>query len=168
MRRVVKLLQRGRWPIRWEPEEKWHVTINFLGNQEPPPLDFSGIQPFELKLKGLGAFPDLLLPKTVWLGVKGDLKSFYKLAKKITDEPVRPHITLGRIKPEMGRKQRLELGKIIAKNRILNIPQTWLVDRVCLYDSRLTPGGSIYTIKASYVFPGGSQNCSVSHPGHYG
>lgn len=164
--RAVKVLQRGRWAMRWVAEVNRHLTLKFLGDQPLPRLDFSGIKPFELKFKGLGAFPDRLLPRSVWLGLKGDLKSFYRLAKLVNDEPVFPHITLGRTKPEMGRKQRLELGKIITKNRVLDIPQVWLVDRVAVYQSRLTPAGSVYTIKASYVFPGGGQSDPLSNLSH--
>jgi 2'-5' RNA ligase len=109
-------------------------------------------EPFELKFKGLGAFPDLLLPRTVWLGLKGDLKSFYRLAKSITDKTVQPHITLGKIKSEMGCKQRLELGKIISKNLTLDIPQTWFVDKVCVYESKLTDRVSTYQVKFSQRF----------------
>jgi 2'-5' RNA ligase len=159
VKKIVKKLERGHWAVSWEPEEKWHLTIDFLGEVEKlePVIKkvesaCQNTEPFELKFKGLGAFPDLLLPRTVWLGLKGDLKSFYKLTKSITDKTVHPHITLGRIKPEMGRRQRLELGKIITKNRILDIPQTWLVDRVCVYESKLTDRGSTYQVKFSQRF----------------
>ncbi len=154
VKKAVKKLERGHWAVRWEPEEKWHLTLKFLGEvediesvTEQAEAACEDIAPFTLKFKGLGAFPDLLLPRTVWLGLKGDLKSFYKLSKKLSDEVIQPHITLGRIKPEMGRKERLELGKIISKNLTLDIPQTWFVDRVCVYESQLSEKGSSYRVK---------------------
>ena len=170
VKKVVKYLERGRWAVAWEPEEKWHLTLAFLGEVsdiEPVLAAVASacknMSPFTLKFKGLGAFPDLLLPKVVWLGLKGDLKSLYKLVKNLRGEldgagidfdhkVFRPHITLGRIKTSMSRKQRLELGKIISKNRILDIPQTWLVDKVVVYESRLTPSGSDYRICQEYGF----------------
>jgi len=44
------------------------------------------IRPFQLGFKGLGSFPDLLVPRIVWLGVNGDLKSLHRLRKLVVGE----------------------------------------------------------------------------------
>lgn len=163
--KVMKVLGRKHWKVRWEPEEKWHVTLAFIGDV----LESQEIQEvqkivgrivkdqrrFELGFKGLGAFPDLLLPKIVWIGLNGDLKSLYKLAREIRDQlensgiqfvdnKLMPHVTLGRVKHKAGRKERLEMGKEIKKMIRMDIPQRWVVERVVLFKSVLTPKGSEY------------------------
>ena len=57
-----------------------------------------------------------------------------------------PHVTIGRVGKEAKRKQRLELGKLVAKKLQLKIPQRWQVDRVVVYESRLSPKGSKYQV----------------------
>ncbi len=176
--KVIKKLQRGYWPVAWVAEDKWHVTAAFCGEIQEEKVEevvkvveagVKEIRPFTLGFKGLGAFPDLLLPRVIWLGLNGDLKSLYQLVKQIRtglkkaginfdEKTVRAHVTLGRIKETSSRKQRLELGKIITKNRVLDIPQKWLVEKVMVYD----------TIKSSYVIKGGSQLSFVSNFGNYG
>lgn len=164
--KVVKKLKRGHWPVRWEKPEKWHVTVAFLGNDKLALKSLAslssavkrgvrGIEPFEIRLKGLGSFPDLVLPRVVWLGLKGDLKSMARIYKGVREElrklklefdekPFRPHVTLGRVSKEAKRKQRLELGKYLQKHREMKILQQWRVDRVVIYESRLKPSGSEY------------------------
>jgi len=166
--RIVKKLKRGHWPVRWEKAEKWHVTLAFLGDDKRDLDSLSRlssavrkgvreIKAFEVGFKGLGAFPDWFLPRIVWMGLKGDLKSMGRMYKKVREElekkgfefdrkPFRGHITLGRVKKDAKRKHRLELGKYLKKQRELEIPQKWLVDRVVIYESELGSEGSGYKV----------------------
>jgi 2'-5' RNA ligase len=162
--KVVKKLKRGHWPVKWEKPEKWHVTVAFLGELTETEIDkvikavekgVRGIKPFEIRLKGLGSFPDLVLPRVVWLGLKGDLKNMARIYKGVREElrklklefdekPFRAHVTLGRVSKEARRKQRLELGKYLQKHREMKIWQQWRVEKVAVYESRLKPSGSEY------------------------
>jgi 2'-5' RNA ligase len=164
--KVVKKLKRGHWPVRWEKENKWHMTLAFVGEIEAGELGrvvravkrgAGGIKRFEVRFKGLGAFPGWLLPRIVWMGLKGDLKRMARVYKGVRGEleregfefdkkPFRGHITLGRVKKEAKRKHRLELGKYLKKQAELEIPQRWLVDRVVIYESQLGSAGSEYKV----------------------
>jgi 2'-5' RNA ligase len=170
----IKHLQRGHWPVRWEKEANWHSTVAFLGSIEEDLLEklkqavkrgAGGIRPLKLEFKGWGSFPDLFLPRVVVLMLKGDLKQLFKLVKQIRSEldkvgiaydtkPFRAHLTVGRVEKWAKRKQRIELGKILSKNRNLEIPQQWLVDRAVVYESRPTSEGSEYHELASITFAG--------------
>jgi len=191
----MKVLKRKHWKVRWEGEEKWHVTVAFVGEVQKDKILRRSIsshtaghaqslqdlrddkvvlkslatllsvvdevcgkhKQFELGLKGLGSFPDLLLPKIVWVSLKGDLMSLHRLAREIRLELEKagidfqgskflPHVTFGRVKPEARRKERLEMGKEIGKMIKMEIPQRWVVDRVVVYESVLKPGGSEYKV----------------------
>jgi 2'-5' RNA ligase len=110
--KVQKILLKKHWPVKWEPVEKLHVTLAFLGNVEyseqktvnsekvthseiKSNLDLivdsarqavEEMKQFEVGFKGLGSFPTLLLPTVVWVGLKGDLKSLAVLYKKLRTE----------------------------------------------------------------------------------
>ena len=162
--KVVKKLKRAHWKVKWEKPEKWHVTLAFLGSIDQKQLEKVKMivretvrmnEGFELGLKGLGAFPDLFLPKLLWLGLNGDLKSMYALQKglKVRLEKegfdlgkgkFQPHVTLGRVSRNAGRKERIEVGKYISKNLRIDTPQTWLIDKVMVYESVLHHSGSEY------------------------
>lgn len=181
IKKVLKQLERKHWPVRWERVEKLHVTLAFLGwidmgkvqnVQEVQKVQkekrgtltklematreaVKGMRQFAVGFKGLGGFPDLELPRVVWVGLKGDLKSLAKIYKVVRlqleqsgfileGRPFVPHVTLGRIRKETRMKQRQEIGKQLAKLRQLNIPQHLKVDRVVVYESVLRRSGSEY------------------------
>ncbi|AKM78892.1 MAG: 2'-5' RNA ligase [Candidatus Beckwithbacteria bacterium GW2011_GWB1_47_15] len=162
--KIIKDLKRGHWPVRWEDEDKWHFTAAFLGEVDKfdrvaaaVKRGVGEIKPFEVGFKGLGAFPFLVIPKVIWLGLNGDLKTMARLYKQVRAElsgagfefeerSFMPHVTIGRVGKEAKRKQRLELGKLVAKKLQLKIPQRWQVDRVVVYESRLSPKGSKYQV----------------------
>jgi len=167
--KAVKKIRRGHWLVKWQEPEKWHVTLAFLGEVkkervkevvEAVSRGVEAVEAFEVRFKGWGGFPDWLLPRVIWLGLKGDLKSMARLQKRVRQEleekglefdkkPFKGHMTLGRVKPEMKRKQRLELGKYLKKKRELEIPQKWWVDKVEVYESRLKTEGAEYKVVAS-------------------
>lgn len=194
--KVMKMLGRKHWPVRWEAEEKWHVTLAFLGDvEESEVLRQSGAShstrlaqddefgmkilpnssselclvarivkqvtdnqsPFRLGFKGLGAFPNLLLPYSIWMSVVGDLKSLHALRKELVAELEKagfeldgkqfvPHVTLGRVKRSAGRKVRLAMGKEIGKLREMKLDFEWQVTEVGVFESKLTPEGSKYEV----------------------
>ena len=67
--------------VRWEPAEKFHCTLRFLGNVGAPVLaaleeELRGaaalVPPLSLRYSGIGAFPDAAHPRVIWIGV-GDV-----------------------------------------------------------------------------------------------
>src|SRR5262249_45643969 len=69
--------------IRWGSGDGFHLTLKFLGEAPDERLSTirgtlidavreSKIAPFGLSIDGLGGFPDVFAPRTVWAGVRGD------------------------------------------------------------------------------------------------
>jgi len=106
--KLYKALKKKHWKVKWEPVEKVHLTLVFLGdvkcqmsnvkttyqNSKLNKLQLikaavkevcGTLQSIKVKFKGLGCFPDYEWPRIIWLGLKGDLKSLSALQKKIQE-----------------------------------------------------------------------------------
>lgn len=162
VKKVVKGLDKHHWPVRWVEEECWHMTVAFVGDvskvskvSKVVSEGCRGVAPFEVGFKGLGAFPDLVLPKIVWLAVNGDLKSLYRLVKEIKIQLENsgvefdrkafwPHVTVARLVNGARRKHRMEMGRQVAKLRRMEIAYKWRVEKVVVYEGRAIKGGVAY------------------------
>jgi 2'-5' RNA ligase len=148
--------------VRWINPEKIHLTLKFFGNIEESRIDsiFKSIEepmrktlPFPLKVKGVGAFPNLKNPRVIWMGlVEGRevLISFQeqieiqlkKIGFQVEDRPFHPHLTLGRMKSNRGKE---ELVRRMEKHKEEEFGD-FQVERVVLFKSDLRPTGPIYTL----------------------
>lgn len=156
--------------VKWVNPNGIHLTLKFLGNiPEERIVDIthaiakasSFTFPFNLELKGLGAFPNLKSPRVVWVGIGGDIPVIANLQRQI-DQPLiplgfppekrdfSPHLTLGRVRDKTSKNERYELGKTIES---LRIPRSspFAVDRISLMQSTLTSSGAIYNQLATVV-----------------
>ena len=105
--------------VTWVPPSGLHVTLSFLGDQTDeqlhdllPALEEAaeGVSGFTMGLRGLGAFPGLEHPRTIWVGVADggevrDLQSRVAGALERRGIPLearawQPHVTIGRIPPQ--------------------------------------------------------------------
>jgi len=112
-----------------------HLTIRFLG-YVPPQLvervfdEMKNVQftPFEVRIAGVGAFPDLRYPRVVWAGITSgadQLKDvFNQLEPRLqelgfTPDPkgFSPHLTIARVRSGRNRHQ---LAEAVAKNADYN------------------------------------------------
>ena len=150
-------------PIKWVSPHSIHLTIKFLGDiadqyvliiQESLQEVVKTTQPFSLTIKGLGGFPSLQRPRIFWAGVAGEIDHLNVFVACVEtamntlgfiqeERPYFPHLTLSRIKSHSK-----EFGKRIETSDVLK--QEWvfghlLVDRLGLFQSRLTPKGARYT-----------------------
>ena len=147
--------------INWVEPENVHLTLKFLGDITPEQIeqiktvmnkakpDFA---PFVLSLAALGAFPKLNYPRVIWVGIKKGSAESIKLANIFEEALAKigfpkekrafhPHLTLGRIKLI---EDRQAYRKIMEK--IPQVPSVETqVEEITLFQSRLTPKGSIYT-----------------------
>ncbi len=138
--------------LRWEPVEKLHLTLKFIGsfkeellNDLIKELSFIENYPeFELQLTNFGFFK----PRIIWVGLSAGEKLF-KLADDLnkhlvklnieTEEKLfKPHLTLLRI--PKGQENIIESFR---GKQIMN--KSFNSDRVILYQSTLSPQGSKYT-----------------------
>ncbi len=99
--------------IKGVPWENLHITLNFLGEikeEELPALRQNltvaagETLPFTLEIKGVGAFPSLTAPKTLWVAMEKK-KALFDLAKAVSaavksrdQKRFSPHLTVGRVK----------------------------------------------------------------------
>ncbi|MFA5164397.1 MAG: RNA 2',3'-cyclic phosphodiesterase [Candidatus Omnitrophota bacterium] len=147
--------------VKWVDPANIHLTLRFLGDcgeQIIPSVKtalteaVSASGPFNLGLKGVGAFPGLSSPRIIWAGVgdgRRESEALYasissRLAELGIPEEGRdfsPHITIGRVRSG---KNTDSLRKAIERS---SFPASSLtpVDSVVLFSSKLSPGGPIYT-----------------------
>lgn len=161
---VIRQLKPGAGiAVRWVPENNIHITLKFLGDTSPANLDIlkkiltteaSRVQPFALKIDGLGAFPSIRRPRVIWIGVEAP-PALLALQRSIDtetqrlgytpeDRPFSPHLTLGRILHNATPEDIRKVGDLLVASKI-SITTTVLVKTVVLFRSDLQPGGAIYT-----------------------
>lgn len=147
--------------VSWTKVSGIHITMKFLGDIEEDSIEkvaaviegaSEGQNPFEVRVKGSGAFPNLRNPRVAWLGVEDEAKGLRQLQQPLDDglkalgfEPeereFKPHLTLGRVKGQKGKER---LAAAVSELKALDLG-SFKVDRVMLYKSELKPTGAIYT-----------------------
>ncbi|MEJ7762855.1 MAG: RNA 2',3'-cyclic phosphodiesterase [Thermomicrobiales bacterium] len=115
---LVGDLEKEGWPVRWVAPDTSHLTIAFIGEVPAEqaellrmalPVRIAAHAPFRLRTADLGVFPNLKLPRVLWLGLYGPAHRLVTLREAITgllreldlphdDRPFHPHITLGRVR----------------------------------------------------------------------
>jgi len=144
--------------IRWSPVENLHITTKFIGHLPDERLaevnsalaSLSPRQPIEIRIAGLGFFPNAKSPRVFWAGVQGGpalaalAQGTDRALTRFVEPEARaysPHLTLARIK-EPG-----PLAALHKKIQALAEPEfgSFVADRFYLYLSKPGPGGSVYT-----------------------
>jgi 2'-5' RNA ligase len=153
---------------KWVDPQSIHLTLKFLGNikEDQIPavsqvmrMSVEGISPFDLQIKGIGAFPNLRKVQTIWIGLNGDLETLQRLQKKIEsylaplgflpeNRPFTPHLTLARVRDTTSLLQRQNMGELIANTKIES-NLVIRVDSISLMRSQLTRSGAIYNCLVS-------------------
>jgi RNA 2',3'-cyclic 3'-phosphodiesterase len=150
---------------RWDPPEKWHVTLKFLGRTWPRLVGTvqracasaaAAVTPFEVRLGEVGVFPGPSRARVLWVGLddpEGGLARLaagleQRLAAEFPPEKraFTPHLTVARFRPPVSvREHREELEA----SRVDAPPFT--VDRILLYRSHLLgPRGSRYEVMEEF------------------
>lgn len=136
-----------------------HITIRFLGNITLPMADkihdeMRKIQfaPFDVKIQGVGAFPNMRYPRVVWAGITqgaDQLRSIFSqleprlriLGFKPDPKGFSPHLTIARVKSG---RNKAELAKFLTENANYEFGVV-KADCLRLKRSDLTPKGPIYS-----------------------
>lgn len=137
-----------------------HFTPKFLGEIEENVLDniyeilqknLKNYKPFEINLKGLGAFPSFSYIRVLWIGIQDESNSLINIAdglnrdlKKLGFKEERkhiPHLTIGRVKFI---KDKEKISQILKELQNVKVGKM-MVDRVLIKKSVLTPKGPIYS-----------------------
>ena len=118
MEKVSGQLKKTPLSVKWVNPKNIHLTVVFLGNIREDDLSeiekstgivCSRYDSFEISLNGIGVFPNIRLPRVIWLGLDGDMErmSFFRdtLQKRLNPFGVKqekrkfkPHLTLGRFR----------------------------------------------------------------------
>ncbi len=153
---------------KWVRPESIHMTLKFLGNIEENMVDriaevlkhaAAETEPFLLKVRNLGVFPDERRPRVLWVGVTNGDEETCALQKKIDEglsplgfdrekRPFHPHLTLARIKSLRGTAAMMGVVRS-HKSRYVGECQ---IDRIILFRSELHPEGARYTKLAELPF----------------
>ena len=147
---------------RWQDDEQLHITLRFIGEvdgrlAEDIDMALQSVRhaPMEIALSGVGAFDRRGVPIALWAGVAPH-EQLRSLHKKIDHALARaglaperraflPHITLARF----GRGG-AALQPFLQAAGALTSP-LFPVSDFQLFESRLTPGGAVYTPVARYA-----------------
>ena len=147
--------------VRWVSPDKIHLTLKFFGNIEESQTDsimsaiakpVQSTQPFQVKVRGTGAFPNPKNPRVLWVGLTEGKEALIFLQKQLEgslekngfqpeDRSFNPHLTLGRVKSGRGK------GALAAKIEKYKEEEfgEFQVEGVILFKSDLKPSGPVYT-----------------------
>lgn len=160
LERIQDELRDTNAEMKWVKPENFHITLFFLGNVAQGQAEeiraslsetCRAREPFPVTLHGVGAFPNLRRPNTVWAGFAGDVAPLKALAEEVSramedlgferDKPFKPHLTLGRARSDRGAR-----ALTVVLQRLKDSPiGSFTADSVVLYQSDLRPQGPIYT-----------------------
>lgn len=146
-------------PARWTRPEGWHLTVKFLGESDTELLEeitadlrprLKGCGAVAIELAGGGFFPSPLRPRVAWIG--GTSEGAPTVVKAVEEATVRAgfaaekrpwsvHVTMARLK---SRWPRSAVGSYLEWAGDLTLP-TFVCREVVLFESRLQPGGALYT-----------------------
>lgn len=158
---AIERLRPAARDIAWVAPGNLHLTLKFLGEigearieSVAAALGEAGLaaDPFEARIRGLGAFPSADRPRVVWAGVTEGASEMIALARRVDvalaalgfprdERPFSPHVTLGRVRrPERNPALSDALGGAAARAfgqvRVLS---------ASLMRSELGPRGARYT-----------------------
>jgi len=149
--------------VQWVRPDSIHLTLKFLGDIDEARVEDirTALLPavgrqsrLAMEVGGLGVFPDLRLPRVLWVGLSGQVDALMRVAAEVEaaltgvgfppeSRPLSPHLTLARIK-----ERSREVGKGLADSGLMTQPfrvGSLAVHAVCLMKSDLKPSGAVYS-----------------------
>ncbi len=156
--------------VKWVVPTQAHLTLRFLDDQEEsliPSIQESlsgaaeGLAPFEVRMGGVGAFPNMKKPRVIYIPVMLGAEALGALNTKITEslmalglkfegKEFHAHVTLGRVKTFKEAAMVAEQAQAICPENLGKIN----VDHFALFQSELTPKGPIYTSLKKFQLKG--------------
>lgn len=154
-------LRRSLPPARWVPEENLHLTLRFLGATDPDRVAglvdavapaFAAAGPLSLRLEGGGTFPPARPARVAWVGIDGgealsglqrEVASAAEAALGLEAErrPFHAHVTLARPRRPWNRRASEEFARAFEGP----VGELFTANAGVLFESRLGPGGAVYT-----------------------
>jgi len=154
-----QMLVRTGADLKLVKPENIHITMRFLGNITSPMVDSIheamqkvSFSPFDVEIRGLGAFPKLQYARVIWAGITNGAeqlsKVFDQLEPKLRELGFRPdpkgfspHLTIARVKSGRNKSELIRCVKDSVNYEF------GIIKAKCLRLKRsvLTPKGPIYS-----------------------
>jgi len=159
---TIERLRRPNDGIAWVKRDNLHYTLRFLGELDESGVTratqaareaASGVPAFEARLGAPGAFPSPRRARVLWLGLAHGAEALVALAARLerslmargfeaAGRPFSAHLTIGRVKGGDA-DWSATLAAPVAESG-----PAFAVDRLCVVQSTLARGGSIYAVRA--------------------
>ncbi len=169
-RQLIAKLQECQCDVKWVEPHNLHFTLKFLGNIKDRDIPdvyraieaaIEGMRAFEMTVQGVGAFPNISRPRTLWLGIASGGEKLVDLYERLDarfaeigfrQESRRfvPHLTLGRGRSGMANGSLVEQLSEFTETEFGPAP----VDEVVLFSSELRPDGPQYEPLVRCEIPG--------------
>ena len=166
---VLHDLARSRADLKVVKPELLHVTLKFLGDTEENLADellarvenaAKNIEPFAIRLRGMGAFPSMSNIRVVWVGIE-DGRLLGEIASRLDSSLVDlgfekdrkgfvPHLTIARARS--GRNM-ANVQEILRQNAASDYGE-YSIDRILLKKSVLSPQGPSYSVVREHLLRG--------------
>ncbi len=162
--RMQGVLAQSVSDTKWVEAENMHITLKFLG--EVLERDLYHVcriaqrvarqhEPFELEVKGVGAFPHARRPRVLWAGVGAGNAALCALQEMLDREYAeagwasegrrfQPHVTLGRVRRP---RANTELEGVFRRYEDWKAGRME-VDELVVLSSELTKQGPVYAVLA--------------------
>ena len=161
-RQLISRLRETAADVKWVESQNLHLTLKFLdkvpANEIPRICQIvaratAQLPPFEIEIRGAGAFPNAHQPRTLWLGTTTGRESMIELHDVIEaalaplgfreeHRQFHPHLTLGRVRSGPGVA---ELADQLAQFETF-LAGPLFVDEVAVFASRLDRRGPEYEV----------------------
>jgi 2'-5' RNA ligase len=162
-------LRRIRAHVGWVPRQNLHLSLVFLGNVTAECAEAVSLaldeaaavtRCFSVEVTGVGTFGSRASPRVIWAGVRPPrlLAALHEqIVRRLQDlevpfdaKPLRPHVTLGRVRSARGRQDLVKALDGFADTPFGRVE----LDSVVLMRSDLLPGGARYSVLHRAAFEG--------------
>lgn len=157
---IIKDLEKSDANLKIVEPEKMHITLKFLGDTEEKQVKniktiieniVENIDPFKVKLKDTGVFPNENYMRIIWIGLK-NYDKIVEIANKLDNEISKlgfkkekrkfsPHVTIARVRSG---KNKEKLLQILNRYKDIDFLDLEIKD-IKIKKSVLTKKGPIYT-----------------------
>jgi RNA 2',3'-cyclic 3'-phosphodiesterase len=160
---LIAALQNSPADVKWVETHNLHLTLKFLGDVHQHEVvevcqavsrGAAKVEPFDLEIRGAGAFPNAARPRTVWIGATDGADQMVllhdaieaalaKLGYREEHRRFQTHLTIGRVRGDG--EGIVELGKLLQQHTDALIGRV-NIQKVTVFCSTLTPEGPIYEV----------------------
>ena len=162
---LYSTLEDSKLSINWVRNHNLQLNIKFIGQTPEKSINkiiksvsriTSSIKPFSVKVSGTGCFPINTRPKTLWLGISGEVKPLIDMVREIENKLFEigfskdkkefiPHITVARISYPQKVVPNINIF-LKSSYDVIDLE----IDRMQFFSSELLPNGAIYSLLKTF------------------